>query len=94
MGVCQSDKKIRNSSSRPSINPKIDSSSKKMPNPHSIIKNQNSQKITKQINDLKGDMVCIDNCNDSKIFIMDYTSQVIIEQCNNCIFFIAPCKTS
>jgi hypothetical protein len=91
MGVCQSDKKHKH---RPSINPGLESNQKKAPNPNSIIKNALKQKITKQINDLNGDMVCIDNCSDSKIFIMDYTSQIIIEQCNNCVIFIAPCKAS
>ncbi len=92
MGVCQSDKNDRKH--RPSVNPNLDDNQRKAPNPNSIIKNAFKQKITKQINDLNGDMVCIDNCSDSKIFIMDFTSQVIIEQCNNCIIFIAPCKAS
>lgn len=67
---------------------------KKTVNPNSIIKFQKNQTIIKHINDINGDMIQIEGCDDCTIIIMDYSAHVIIEKCNNCIIFIAPCKSS
>lgn len=63
-------------------------------NPHSIIKFQQSSVVVKHINEINGDAIQIEGCKDSTIIIMDYSAQVIIEQCDNCNIFIAPCKSS
>ena len=90
MGVCQSETKKH----KTTFSNKDPLASTKRTNPHSLIKGLKNQKVTKQINEINGDMVSIDNCSFSQIFVMDFSSHVIIENCDNCIIFIAPCKSS
>jgi hypothetical protein len=92
MGICNSEPRRERSNSV--SNSLRNSQAKPSPNPHSIISGQVNKTIVKQINDIKGDMVQIDNCSYSSIIIMDYSAQVIIEKCNNCVIFIAPCTSS
>lgn len=63
-------------------------------NPHSLINEISNQIVIKHINDINGDAVKINKCTDSTIIIMDNSAQVIINECSNCNFFIAPCKGS
>jgi hypothetical protein len=95
MGPCTSTNSTRKDRriSENTIDPNQKRVSTKVVNPHSIIKFMDNQRVLKQINDIKGDMIVIEGCNNSNIIIMDYSATVIIEKCNNTNFFIAPSKS-
>jgi hypothetical protein len=90
MGICGSVQKRE----RKSTTHDIVTTSKPSPNPNSVITGIKNKTIIKEINDIKGSTVQIDNCSNTSIIIMDFSAQVTIERCSDCVIFIAPCKSS
>ena len=88
MGICQSSKKD-SKALKESIKEQI-----KKVNPHSRIRGESKKIIIKSLSDINGDCVNIDTCVDTTIIILDFSSQVTINECKNCSIFIAPCKGS
>lgn len=93
MGICQTTK---NKNQDTTLTPNSIGSKtleKKTINPKCIIKDKNNETIIRTINDIKGDAIIIDNCNDCTIIILDVSAQVIIEKCYNSSIFIGPCNS-
>jgi len=100
MGPCNSLFSNKKSNTQPPIDkvltkgaylqPKIE----KKINLNAILENLSNATIIRSISEINGDAIRIDRCKDSTIIIMDYSGQVSINECSNCIFFIAPCRGS
>jgi hypothetical protein len=90
MGTCFAENKKRSNSKV--LNPNAEFHKNK--NPNSIISDKTNATVIKTIKQINGDAICIENNNSSIIMILDYSSSVSIQKCNDCSIFIAPCSNS
>ena len=65
----------------------------KFANSKNYIKNLNKETLIRKIMEVDGEQIIIENCTNSTIIILDYSSQVTIEKCRDCNIFIGPCKS-
>lgn len=65
----------------------------KSPNSKNYIKNLKNETIIKKINEVGDDQLIIENCVNCTIIVLDYSFQVTIDKCKDCIIFIGPCKS-
>jgi hypothetical protein len=56
-------------------------------------KNLNGETVIKKSCDTNGQQIIFDSCKNSTFIIIDVIAQVTIEKCQDCSFFIGPCKS-
>lgn len=56
-------------------------------------KNLNGETIVKKSCDTNGQQIIFDSCKNSTFIIIDVIAQVTIEKCQDCSFYIGPCKS-
>lgn len=56
--------------------------------------NKHGEQVIRQPGTLAGVDFSVINCRETDIILLDHTSQVIIEECENCSIFIGPCSGS
>ena len=59
-----------------------------------MFKKQEGQTLVKKPGDLDGSMFVMADLKDCAVFILDHTSTMTIDRCENCTFIIGPVKQS
>lgn len=95
MGICDSVKSSKPKHNQPNSRQidKAGSNSAKKHDGLVKITNKVNETIIKTINQMNGASLLIENNKQSVIIILDYTSKVMIVNCNQCSIYIAPCST-
>lgn len=59
-----------------------------------VFENHHNETLVKEEGSLKGDNFDIRDCTDCDIFILDHTSQILIDRLKRCRIYIGPCTSS
>eukprot|EP00736_Rhodelphis_marinus_P005775 Rmarinus@m.5103 len=59
-----------------------------------IFRQRKDEVLVRKPGDIDGQMFVLDECEGCDIYLMDFSSEVLMDGCRNCRIFIGPCESS